>query len=485
MNDFAIEIGGWLDKFGKRGDLEGRVLSDFAVGKVTGPAGFQHPGFFGSQPARARGKNATTHFKRGGIEFNDSEPAKKILCGIEEIVIVDLGIVAEDPALRPRVGLRGAAFDLVTERVLALVGVREIGAVEEQQSAGKCTTSEEQRNGQAIEADAAGFESDDFVVLAHHADSDQHGDQCAERGELIEQIGNQVTEIVDDDEKGNAMARDVVEKLEEGEGLEKQDENAHDDGEVVEETAEYIEIHNGVDARRSHAWRFGASSAVLCARETIFGAGITIFRASGGGARDGFGIATAAKETPEDGKSRGDARGLHFTAIAFHARKQGQAGEGKNSVRAPHPEPGRDVTLASQSRTHDEEKVVGADDDDGEERARRASTTTRLCAERHGDQREYKTSDRESETLMEFDACFAPTFAAIVPEGGDAAFGIADGALFGIAQPIDFDRPVAAAKGGEGIVIGIGAGKFVGGAAVEVQLQLALLGIGNYNRAFR
>jgi len=31
--------------------------------------------------------------------------------------------------------------------------------------------------------------------------------------ELVNEIGNQVTEIIDDDEEGDAVARDVVEKL--------------------------------------------------------------------------------------------------------------------------------------------------------------------------------------------------------------------------------------------------------------------------------
>src|SRR5580700_5009188 len=34
-------------------------------------------------------------------------------------------------------------------------------------------------------------------------------------------------------------------------------------------------------------------------------------------------------------------------------------------------------------------------------------------------------------------------------------------------------------------MVGVGAGKFMGGAAIEVELQLALFGLGNYNRTLR
>ncbi len=58
-------------------------------------------------------------------------------------------------------------------------------------------------------------------------------------------------------------------------------------------------------------------------------------------------------------------------------------------------------------------------------------------------------------------------------------------ALLSGSQAADFDGPIAAAECGDGIVVGIFAREFVGGAAVEMELQLALPGLGNYNRTFR
>jgi len=69
----------------------------------------------------------------------------------------------------------------------------------------------------------------------------------------------------------------------------------------------------------------------------------------------------------------------------------------------------------------------------------------------------------------------------IVPEIAYGALGVGEFALFtGVGG--ELDGPIAAAEVGDGIVIGIGAGEFVSGAVVEVQLQLALARIGNYNR---
>src|SRR5208282_2591028 len=58
-------------------------------------------------------------------------------------------------------------------------------------------------------------------------------------------------------------------------------------------------------------------------------------------------------------------------------------------------------------------------------------------------------------------------------------------ALLGGSHAAHFHGPVAAAKGGDRIVFGIGSGKLVRGTAIQVQLQLAQAGLGNYNRTFR
>src|SRR5258708_2993265 len=76
-----------------------------------------------------------------------------------------LGIVEEDAGVGVGVGLVRLGLDLVAKGVLGLVGVGEIGVVENQKSAGENNAGEKQREGKSVEADAAGFEGDDFVVF--------------------------------------------------------------------------------------------------------------------------------------------------------------------------------------------------------------------------------------------------------------------------------------------------------------------------------
>src|SRR6202008_2929321 len=126
-----------------------------------------------------------------------------------------------------------------------LIGVGEIGVVENEQRARKNNPGEEQRQGEAIEADAAGLEGHNFVCLAENTEGAQRGDESGERRELVNEIRNQEAEIVDDDQKRDTVARDVVEQFEEGEGFKQQDERAENEHEIVEEAAKYIDIDDG------------------------------------------------------------------------------------------------------------------------------------------------------------------------------------------------------------------------------------------------
>ena len=99
-----------------------------------------------------------------------------------------------------------------------------------------------------MQTDAAGFDGYDFVVLAHDAESDQHGNEGAKGSEVIDEIGRQVAKIIDDDEKSDVMARDVVEQLEEGKGFKEKDEHGHDECEINDETAKNINVQKPRDA---------------------------------------------------------------------------------------------------------------------------------------------------------------------------------------------------------------------------------------------
>ena len=471
LDDFAMEVGGRLGEFGKTLDLEGLVTGDNTFGEVADPAGFEDPGAFGIEPTSPRGEDTAFHLEGGGVELDDTETAEEFFVGIEELVIVDLEIFTENPALRAGVGLGRLAFNLVAERVLTLIGVGKVDVVENEKARSERDPGKEKRNGEAIEADAAGFEGDDFVVFAEDAEGNENGDQSAEWRELIDEIGDEVAEIVDDNEERHVVTSNVVEEFEEGEDFEEEDEGGHDDEEVVEETAEEVEVDDGREARGG----FGDSR-----KAPVRNAGCA------GDGREGPDFdALTAEQAPESGKTGDGGEGSTLAAVAFHAREKSEAGKSEDDVGSPHPSGGRDNALAREAGADDEEKIVSGDDDDGEEGAGGTSSATRLSAERDGDESKDEAGDGKSKTLVKFDAGLAPIFRAFVEEIGEGALGIAENALGGGTRGGDLDGPVGALKNGDGVVVRVGARVFMSRAAVEVELQLALVGVGNYNGTFR
>ena len=68
------------------------------------------------------------------VELKHADVAELIAVGIEELVVVDVVVLAENPfAVGAEIGLRRLAFDLVVERFLPLVGVRQIELVGEEE----------------------------------------------------------------------------------------------------------------------------------------------------------------------------------------------------------------------------------------------------------------------------------------------------------------------------------------------------------------
>ena len=254
---------------------------------------------------------------------------------------------------------------------------------------------------------------------------------------MINGIGNEIAEIVDDSREGDVVAANVFGEFEEGEDFEEEDERDHNDEEEVEEAAEEIEIK---DRREAGVRRL--------LRDAVFGAG-------SGGARTE--AEAAAKESPESAETGEEIGSTNVAAIALHAREEEESDEGDDDVGGPDADEGRKEPLASEAGAGDEDEVVGGDDDDGEKRAGRAPTATRLRAERNSDEREDKTGRGKGQALIEFDASVAPVGAVIVPELGDRALGIGDGALFGGEHGGKLHGPVGATEGSDGVMIGSGA----------------------------
>src|SRR5260370_31982167 len=90
LPNLAVEITGGLGALWQRSDRRKPLVADNrAVYKIASPAAFESPQLWRFRPPRARCKNAPPDLKRRPIDFQHGEHAKKILGGVEEIVIVD------------------------------------------------------------------------------------------------------------------------------------------------------------------------------------------------------------------------------------------------------------------------------------------------------------------------------------------------------------------------------------------------------------
>src|SRR5713226_448100 len=128
--DFAIEISGRLGQLRQIFHVETFVANDRTPREFTHPPGFQYPEFLRIRPGSAGSKDAPPDLEGHRIDFQNGKSAEQILRGIEQIVIVDFGVFSKDPALGLPVRLGRPAFDLIAQRVLALVCVGKKRVIE-------------------------------------------------------------------------------------------------------------------------------------------------------------------------------------------------------------------------------------------------------------------------------------------------------------------------------------------------------------------
>ena len=97
----AAEIAGRFGQFGQRRRGERLVAQHVAVGvEVAHPSAGQHPRAFARFPSGARRVDAAANLKCPWIELEDIQAAEELPVGIEELVVVDLRVLAEDPLPR-------------------------------------------------------------------------------------------------------------------------------------------------------------------------------------------------------------------------------------------------------------------------------------------------------------------------------------------------------------------------------------------------
>ena len=99
MPQFAREVRGRLIEFRKLHHLKLRVARDGCTLKIANPAGLQNPGVLLWFPGSARSVDAAAQRKILRVELKDAQAAEEDAVGVEELIVINLRVIAEDPAV--------------------------------------------------------------------------------------------------------------------------------------------------------------------------------------------------------------------------------------------------------------------------------------------------------------------------------------------------------------------------------------------------
>ncbi len=251
MYDFLLEVGGRFGQFGISGDIELAVVLDSGAAQAALPPLLVHPTTHGVRPVRAIGGDAVRDLESARIELEDGDPAEGIAVGIEELIVVDIGMLAKNPlAVGAKVGLRGLALDAVAQRVLTFVCVGEIELVGEEEHAGDQGGGDEDRDDDAVNTDAGGFDGRDFVGALQQAEGDQHRQQHAERrNRVVQEVRCDVEQIFSNRQNRHVVAQDIVEQLEERKYQQQHQESSDDQRQVERKVAQHIVVEDSWETK--------------------------------------------------------------------------------------------------------------------------------------------------------------------------------------------------------------------------------------------
>src|SRR6202030_2139589 len=181
------------------------------------------------------------------VQLEYIEVPKQLPIGIEKLIFIDFGIrpgaVAKNPlAPRTEISLRGTPPNDVTQFVLTLVGIGQIGIVEQHQAGGKNDPNGHQRQGNAIETYPSRLKGHQFVILGHHAERHQNCHQARQRGELVKQVATQISKIIHHLYHSRAVPCNIVEQIEKCEYFKQQNKGYEEQREVKQEIAQQIKV---------------------------------------------------------------------------------------------------------------------------------------------------------------------------------------------------------------------------------------------------
>ena len=225
---------------------------------LAAPAVFKNPGAQRGLPARLLRRNVLSHAEIRGIQLEDLRPDHGLLEGIEILVVENTRIVVWTRIENPlpfgvQVSLHRLAFDFLADRVLLPIRVRHIVVIECEQAAAQNNSGHQNRNRQAVQADAGGFEGRDLVVFGENSERHQHRDQHAERRRVVDQLRRQEEQIGEYARQRDMVFNDVAQQLEERVDVNHQHEAHQQDDEVKQKALENVGVHHLRDEKEAPA----------------------------------------------------------------------------------------------------------------------------------------------------------------------------------------------------------------------------------------
>src|SRR5580698_283099 len=202
----------------------------------------------------AVGGNAVRDLKSVRIKLEHGNATKDIPVGIEELIVIDVGMLPEDPfAVGTKIGLSRLAFDFVAQCVLTFVGIGKIELIRHEKHAGDHHGGHEYGNDDAIKADAGGLDGCDFIGTLEQSKGDQHRQQHAERRGVVKKIWRYVQQIFAYGERRDLIPQDVAEQFEQREHEQQNDESGDDQGKIEDKAAQHIIVEDGREAKIEQA----------------------------------------------------------------------------------------------------------------------------------------------------------------------------------------------------------------------------------------
>ena len=313
-------------------------------------------------------------------------------------------MLAEDPfAVGPKVGLRRLALDLVAECVLTLVGVRKIELVRQEEHAGDQHGGHQNRNNDAVKADAGSLDGNDFVRALQQAERNQHRQQHAERRGGVKKEGRDVEQIFAHGERRHLIPHDVAQQLEQGEHQQQHQESGNDHGKVEHKAAQHIIVEDGWETKIEQAPAPG--QAVVDAFAKGRAGRLTVqcqicHRQAG---RRRWHARSLKPQTLEPG-----AEPSQFDRAAFRLPEQKNSSHQKHEVGKPNPGRGRQASLARKRHADHRNRIVKKDQQNGQDKSARLAAFLRREAQRNADQGQDNAGARQRQAVMEFDQVPAP-----------------------------------------------------------------------------